>query len=146
MQHEMTQRVVVLLDVLFICGSNACSIYFFLLGFLNYYSLLLLVLELLQWQFITWLQAPKHTRMHNPDVNLKTHVQGNQVCGVASHGTNLVLQSNLVCVCMCSQDLKWAVKQALELFTPSFLWSFRFQNFTTYNLFLVSLFLHLHCC
>jgi len=25
MQHEMTQRVVVLLDVLFICGSNACT-------------------------------------------------------------------------------------------------------------------------
>jgi len=59
--------------------------------------------------------------MHNPDANLLTHVQGKQMYGVASFGVDLVLQSNLVCVCVCacSQDLKLAIKQALELFVPS---------------------------
>jgi len=53
--------------------------------------------------------------VHNPDANLKTHVQGKQVsvCGVTSPGADLVLQSNLLCVCACacSQDLKLAMNK-----------------------------------
>jgi hypothetical protein len=37
-------------------------------------SSLLLFPELLQGLLTTWLQAKKHTRVHNPNVNLKTHV------------------------------------------------------------------------
>jgi hypothetical protein len=40
---------------------------------------LLLLLELLQGLLTTWLQAQKHTWVHNPDVNLQTHVQGKQM-------------------------------------------------------------------
>ncbi len=50
------------------------------------------------------------------------------------------------CVCACSQDLKLAVQQALELLVPSSLQSFRTKNFTACSLFLVSLLPHLHCC
>ncbi len=35
--------------------------------------------KLLQGQLTTWLQAQKHTRVHNPDANFKTHVQRKQV-------------------------------------------------------------------
>jgi hypothetical protein len=56
---------------------------------------------MLQTLLITWLQAQKHTWVHNPNANLKTHVQGKQVYGVASSNVNLVQQSNLVCVYVC---------------------------------------------
>ncbi len=44
-----------------------------------------------------------------------------------------------VCVCACSQDLKLAIKQALELFVPSSLRNSETQNFITCSLFSVSL-------
>ncbi len=62
------------------------------------------------------------------------------VCGVASLGVDLVLQSPCVCVCACSQDLKLAIKQTLELLTPSSLRSSRTWNFIACSLFLVPLF------
>jgi hypothetical protein len=68
------------------------------------------------------------------------------VCGVASPNVDFVLQSNLVCVCVCSQDLKLVVKQALELLTPSSFRSFEIQNFIACNLFSVSIFPCLCCC
>jgi hypothetical protein len=49
-----------------------------------------------------------------------------------------------VCVCACSQDLKLVVKQALELLTPSSLWSSRIQNFIACSLFSVSILPRLH--
>jgi hypothetical protein len=53
----------------------------FFLSCLFIYSVLLIFLpELLQGLLITRLQAQKHTRVHSPDANLKTHVQGKQVC------------------------------------------------------------------
>ncbi len=45
-----------------------------------------------------------------------------------------------VCVCMCSQDLKLVVKQALELLAPSSLQGSKTQNFIACSLFLMSLF------
>jgi hypothetical protein len=51
-----------------------------------------------------------------------------------------------VCVCTCSQDLKLAVKQALELLAPSSFRRSRTHNFTACSLFLVSLLPHLCCC
>jgi hypothetical protein len=69
------------------------------------FLLSLLLAELLQGQLPTWLQAQKHTGVHSPDANLKTHSDDQNpctrkasVCGVASPGADLVLQSNLVCV------------------------------------------------
>ncbi len=44
--------------------------------FYKNFLLLFLILELLQGLLNTWLQAQKHTRVHNPNVNLKTHVEG----------------------------------------------------------------------
>jgi hypothetical protein len=86
--------------------------------------------------------------MHSPDVNLKTHVQGKQVYVGLHHLVQILYcnQTMCVCVCMCSQDLKLAVKQALELLVPSSFLSSRIQNFTTNSLFLVSIFPCLHCC
>jgi hypothetical protein len=95
--------------------------------------------KLLQGLLITWLQAQKHTGVHSPYVNLQTRVQGKQMY-VGLHCLVQTLYCNhLVCVCACSQDLKLAVKQALELFTPSSLRSSRTHNFTTCSLFSVSL-------
>ncbi len=51
-----------------------------------------------------------------------------------------------VCVHACSQDLKLAVKQALELHAPSSLRSSEIQNFTTCSLFSLSLLLCWCCC
>ncbi len=51
-----------------------------------------------------------------------------------------------VCVCTCSQDLKLAIKQALELLILSSLRSFEIHNFIACSLFSVSLLLHLRCC
>jgi hypothetical protein len=48
-----------------------------------------------------------------------------------------------VCVCMCSQDLKLAVKQALELLAPSSFRSSGTPNFTAWSLISVSIFPHL---
>jgi hypothetical protein len=55
-------------------------------------------------------------------------------------------QSLCVCVCACSQDLKVAIKQALELFAPSSFRSSRTQNFTACNLFLESFLFCLRYC
>jgi len=55
--------------------------------------------------------------MHNPDANLETCVQGKQVYAGLHHLVQILYYNHLVCVCVCacSQDLKLAVKQALEL-------------------------------
>ncbi len=50
------------------------------------------------------------------------------------------------CVCVCSQDLKVRVKQALELLTPSSFWNFGIQNFIACSLFSVSLLPQLRWC
>jgi hypothetical protein len=55
------------------------EIFFFLLRFFVYFLLLFLLPKLLQGLFTTWLQAQKHTKVHSRDLNLKNHVQGNQV-------------------------------------------------------------------
>jgi len=51
-----------------------------------------------------------------------------------------------VCVCACSQDLKLAIKQALELLALSSFQSLKIQNFTVCSLFLVSLLPYLRYC
>jgi hypothetical protein len=61
---------------------------------------------------VTWathymITSSKTQRVHNLDANLKTHsddqnpcIRKTNVCGVASLSADLVLQSNLVCVCV----------------------------------------------
>jgi hypothetical protein len=46
---------------------------------LHFFLYSLLFSKLLQGLLTTWLQAQKHTRIHSPYVNLKTHVQGKQM-------------------------------------------------------------------
>jgi hypothetical protein len=122
-------------------------IFFLLLSVFFFFNFFLLLPKLLQGLLTTWLQIQKHTRMHNPYVNLKTHVKGKQVYVGLHHVVQILYynQTLCVCVCTCSQDLKLAAKQALELLAPSSLRSSRTQNFTTCSLFLVSFFPRLHC-
>jgi hypothetical protein len=60
------------------CKKEKRNVFLLLRVFIyfNYSLFLLLLPELLQGLFTTWLQAQKHTGVHNPNVNLKTHVQG----------------------------------------------------------------------
>jgi hypothetical protein len=84
--------------------------------------------------------------VHSLDVKLKTHVQGKQVYVGLHHLVQILYCNQTLCVCTCSQDPKLAIKQALEMFTPSFFWSFGTQNFMVCNLFSMSLFPRLRCC
>ncbi len=97
--------------------------FFFLLLRVFFYSLLLLLPKLLQGLLATWLQAQKHTRVHSLDVNLKTHAQEKQMYVGLHHLVQILYCNQTLCVCVCvgtcSQDLKLATKQALELFVPS---------------------------
>jgi hypothetical protein len=65
-----------------------------------FYSFLLLP-KLLQGLLITWLQAQKHIGVHNPDVNLKTHVQGKQVYVKLHHMVQILYYNQTLCVCVC---------------------------------------------
>jgi len=53
--------------------------FFFCTSCFIYLFIYLFILELLQGQLTTWMQPQKHTIVHCPDVNFKTHVQGKQV-------------------------------------------------------------------
>jgi hypothetical protein len=65
------------------------------------------------------MQAQKPTRVHSPNANLKTHVQRKQLYVGLHHLVQILYYNQTLCVCACSQDLKLAIKQALELFLPS---------------------------
>ncbi len=78
----------------------------------------------------------------------KTHVQKKQMYVGLHHLVLILYYNQTLCACMraCSQDLKLAVKQALELFTPSSFQSFGIQNFRACSLFSMSLLPRLCCC
>jgi hypothetical protein len=99
----------------------------FTLCFFFFFNNFFFLLKLLQGLLTTWLQAQKHIGKHNPYANLKTHVQGKQVYVGLHHLVQILYckQTLCVCVCVCSQDLKLAIKQALELPTLSSLQSSR---------------------
>jgi len=66
------------------------------------YSLLLLLFpKLLQGQLTTWLQAKKHTGVHKPNANLKTHVQGKEVYVGLHHLVQILYCNQTLCVCVC---------------------------------------------
>jgi hypothetical protein len=56
---------------------------------------------LLQGLFTTWLQTQKHTWVHNPNANLKTHVQGKQVYVGLHHLVQILYYNQTLCVCVC---------------------------------------------
>ncbi len=70
-----------------------------------------------------------------PILMIKTHVQGKQVYVGLHHLVQILYCNQTLCVCTCSQDLKLAVKQALELLAPSSLRSSAAQNFTACSLY-----------
>jgi hypothetical protein len=69
--------------------------------FYCYFLLLLLFPKLLQGQLTTWLQAKKHTGVHKPDANLKTHVQGKEVYVGLHHLVQILYCNQTLCVCVC---------------------------------------------
>jgi hypothetical protein len=94
--------------------------YYYFILFCLLLLLLLLLLKLRQGLLARWLQAQKHTWVHSPDANLKTHVQGKQMYVGLHHLVQILYCNQTLCVwCMCSQNRKLAIKQALKLFTPS---------------------------
>jgi hypothetical protein len=76
-------------------SSTSCFYYY-------YYSLLFFLFrELLQGLLTTWLQAQKNTRVHNPNANLKTHVQGKQIYVGLHHLVQFLYCNQTLCVCVC---------------------------------------------
>jgi hypothetical protein len=69
--------------------------------FFFYFVFLFIILELLQGLFVTWLQVQKHTGIHNPDANLKTHVQGKQMYVGLHHLVQILYYNQTLCVCVC---------------------------------------------
>jgi hypothetical protein len=74
--------------------------FFFLLLRVFFYSLLVLLPELLQGLLTTWLQAKKHIGVHSPDANFKIHVQGKQVYMGLHHLVQILYYNQTLCVCV----------------------------------------------
>jgi hypothetical protein len=77
---------------------------FFLLRVFVYFLLYFLLPKLLQGLFTTWLQAQKRTRVHNPNANFKTHVQGNEVYLGLHHVVQILNYNQTLCVCVCASS------------------------------------------
>ncbi len=84
------------------CAAMVCKkeerIFFFTLCFFKNY---LLPLELLQGQLTTWLQSQKHTRLHNLDANVKSHVQRKQMYVGLHHMMQILYYNQTLCVYVC---------------------------------------------
>jgi hypothetical protein len=75
--------------------------FFFYFMFFLYYSFILFLPQLLKGKFTTWLQAQKHTRVHSPDGNVKTHVQRKQMYVGLHHLVQILYCNQTLCVCVC---------------------------------------------
>jgi len=74
-------------------------IFFFFFSYFMFFCFLLS--KLLHGLLTTWLQAQKHTKVHSPDANLKTHEQGKQVYVGLHHLVQILYYNQTLCVCVC---------------------------------------------
>jgi hypothetical protein len=89
--------------------------------------ILVLFLKLLQRLLITWLQALKHTGMHSPNANFKTHIQGKQVYVGLHHMVQILYYNQTLCVCVYVLPIPKASSKTSFETVHSFLPS-KFQN------------------